>query len=99
LAVGFPLNALEVVAMAKWIEAVLRWLLDKLFLAIGGFSIGGTIAKARPRPSIIVITKAHPPPSSDEIERVLREQIAQRRLVDAERERFFFEGDDYESNP
>ena len=92
--------------MAKWIEAVLRWLLDKLFLAIGGFSIGGTIAKARPRPSIIVITKAHPPPSSDEIERVLREQIAQRRLVDAERrlvdaerERFFFEGDDYESNP
>jgi hypothetical protein len=83
--------------MAKWIEAVLWWLVDKLSLAIGGFSIGGTIAKTRPRPSIIVITKAHPPPSStssNEIERVLREQIAQRRrieAIEAAKEKFYYE--------
>ena len=80
--------------MAKWIKIALWWLIVKLFLAIDGMisrtPIGGVVLE--------VITR-HPPPSSDEIERVLREQIAQRRLVDAERERFFFEGDDYESNP
>jgi hypothetical protein len=84
---------LEVVAMAKWIKIALWWLVDKFIEAsyglIGGFQVGG----------VLTITHNLPPPSSDEIERVLREQIAQRRLVDAERERFFFEGDDYESNP
>ena len=79
--------------MAKWIKIALWWLIIKLFLAIDGMisrsHIGGVVLEA--------ITR-HPPPSPDEIERVLREQIAQRRLVDAERERFFFEGDGDEFN-
>ena len=72
--------------MAKWIKIALWWLVDRFIDAscslISGFEAGG----------VLTIAREHPPPSSDEIEQVLREQIAQQRLVDAERERFFFEG-------
>ena len=78
--------------MAKLFNAALWWLVGRFIESsyglIGGFKTGG------------VLRTAHnlPPPSSDEIERLLRQQIAQQRLIDAEKERFFFEGDGDEFN-
>jgi hypothetical protein len=76
--------------MAKWIKIALWWLIIKLFLAVDGMirrsrMMGGVASE--------LITR-HPPPSSDEIERVLREQIAQRRrieAIEAAKEKFYYE--------
>lgn len=77
--------------MAKWIRAILWWLVDSILVAAysraGGFTVGG-----------VITTSKHPPPSADEIEQILRQQIARQKLADAERERFFFEGDSDEFN-
>ena len=75
--------------MTKWIKIALWWLVVKLFIAIDGMisrsRIGGVALEAI----------AHQrPPSSDEIERVLREQIAQRRrieAIEAAKEKFYYE--------
>ena len=75
--------------MAKWIKIALWWLITKLFLAIDGM-----ISRSRIGGAALEVITRHPPPSSDEIERVLREQIAQRRrieAIEAAKEKFYYE--------